>query len=137
QEATLPRGGAPALVEIFGDYARARHRGRTLFDQNRRGSRRVEHQELGPALPDPLFDQLWRYAVFLKDEAHEAGMRANRMMEQRQHCAATLGTDPGSDPGSDLGNTLAEKSALPHDLRRIALTKKLWSKPASKATGTV
>jgi hypothetical protein len=58
-------------------------------------------------------------------------------MEQRQHCAATLGTDPGSDFGSDLGNALAEKSALPHDLRRIALTKKLWSKPASKATGTV
>jgi hypothetical protein len=45
-------------------------------------------------------------------------------MEQRQHCAATLGTDPGSDLGSDLGNALAEKSALPHDLRRIALTKK-------------
>jgi hypothetical protein len=50
-------------------------------------------------------------------------------MEQGQHCAASLGTD--------LAGKLAEKSALPHDLRRIALTKKLSSKPASKATGTI
>jgi hypothetical protein len=54
-------------------------------------------------------------------------------MEQRQHCAASLGTDLGSN----FGGKLAEKSALPHDLWRIALTKKLWSKPASKATGTM
>jgi hypothetical protein len=50
------------------------------------------------------------------------------MVEQGQHCAASLG---------DLASDLAEKSALPHDLWRIALTKKLWSKPASKATGTM
>jgi hypothetical protein len=59
------------------------------------------------------------------------------MVEQRQHCAASLGTDPGSHFGGDVGSDLAEKSALPHDLWRIALTKKLWSKPASKATGTM
>jgi hypothetical protein len=57
-------------------------------------------------------------------------------MEQRQHCAASLGTDVTSSFGVDLGSDLAAKSALPHDLWRIALTKKLWSKPASKATGT-
>jgi hypothetical protein len=65
-------------------------------------------------------------------------MWTNRMMEQRQHCAASLGSGPGSGLGSRLGrcfgNELAEKSALPHDLRRIALTKKLSSKPGSKAT---
>jgi hypothetical protein len=55
------------------------------------------------------------------------------MVEQGQHCAASL----GCNFGSDFGGELAEKSALPHDLRRIALTKKLSSKPASKATGTV
>jgi hypothetical protein len=55
------------------------------------------------------------------------------MVEQRQHCAAIL----GSNFGGDLGSDLAEKLALPHDLWRIALTKKLWSKPASKATGTM
>jgi hypothetical protein len=63
-------------------------------------------------------------------------------MEQRQHCAASLCSSPGSelgrdidgDPGRCFGNELAEKSALPHDLKRIALTKKLSSKPGSKAT---
>jgi len=39
-------------------------------------------------------------------------MRTNRMVEQRQHCAASLGSE------------LAEKSALQHDLLRIVLTKK-------------
>jgi hypothetical protein len=37
-------------------------------------------------------------------------------MEQRQHCAASL--------AEILAEILAEKSALPHDLLRIALTKK-------------
>jgi hypothetical protein len=57
------------------------------------------------------------------------------MVEQRQHCAASPGGDPGSNFGGDVSGELAEKPALPHDLWRIALTKKLWSKPASKATG--
>jgi hypothetical protein len=42
-------------------------------------------------------------------------------MEQRQHCAASLGTDLGSN----FGGKLAEKSALPHDLWRIAHEKTL------------
>src|SRR6516165_9084487 len=116
QEAALRRLGAVGLVKIFGDHASAGNRGHTLFDENRRGSGRIDHQELGPALPYPLFDELWRQTVFLQHEAHEAGMWTNRMVEQRQHCATSL--------GSDLGSNLAEKSALPHDLSRIVLTKK-------------
>src|SRR4029077_6625174 len=112
QKAVLGRGGATGLVEIFGDHARAGYRRRTLFPQNRRGPRRIEHQELRAPFPHPFFDELRRQTVFFEYEAHEAGMRTNRMVEQRQHCAASLGSE------------LAEKSALQHDLLRIVLTKK-------------
>src|SRR5215472_6054653 len=63
-------------------------------------------------LPDPLLDEFCRQTVFLEHEADETGMWTNRIVEQRQHCAASLASD------------LAEKSALPHDLSRIVLTKK-------------
>src|SRR5215472_15533373 len=108
QKAALRGGSAAGLVEIFGNHAGAGNRKRTLFHQNRGGSRRIEHQELAAPLPDPRLDEFWRQAVFLEYEADETGMWTNRMMEQRQHCAASL----------------AEKSALPHDLPRIVLTKK-------------
>src|SRR6516165_12276776 len=112
QKTVLGRRSAAGLVEIFGNHARAGNRERPLFDQNRRGSRRIEHQELVATLPHPLFDEFWRQTVFLQHEADETGMWTNRMVEQRQHCAASLVSD------------LAENSAFPHDLPRIVLTKK-------------
>src|SRR5215469_2515030 len=112
QQATLRRCGTMGLVEILGNHTGAGNCERTLFHQNGRGSRRIEHQELGAALPDPLLDEFCRQTVFLEHEADETGMWTNRIVEQRQHCAASLASD------------LAEKSALPHDLSRIVLTKK-------------
>src|SRR6516164_4534032 len=108
QQAALRHRGAAGLVEIFGNHTGAGNCERTLFHQNGRGSRRIEHQELGAPLPHPLLDEFCRPTVFLEHEADESGMWTNRMMEQRQHCTASL----------------AEKSALPHDLPRIVLTKK-------------
>src|SRR6201987_6401710 len=107
QKAALRRRGTAGLIEIFGNHTRAGNCGGTLFHQNGRGSRGIEHQELGPPLPHPLFDKFWRQTVFLEHKAHEPGTWTNRMVEQRQHWTASL----------------AEKSALPHDLPRIALTK--------------
>src|SRR5215831_2074386 len=106
KKAALCGGGAAGFVEIFGNNARTGHCGHTLIHQNRRGSRRIEHQELRAPFPHPLFDELWRQTVFFEHEAHEAGMWTNRMVEQRHHCATNLYSD------------LAEQSALPHDLER-------------------
>ena len=42
-------------------------------------------QEILAPLPDPLLDQPRVEAVLAEREPHEARMRAERMMEQRQH----------------------------------------------------
>ena len=54
-------------------------------DQHRRGAGRVEHEEILAPLPDPLLDRARGEPVLADREAHEARMRAERMMEQRQH----------------------------------------------------
>ena len=77
----LAEGEPAGLVEIFGDDAGARHRRRALFDQNRRGPGRIERQKFLAPLPDPLLDEPRRQTVFFERQPHEAGMRADRMME--------------------------------------------------------
>ena len=54
-------------------------------DQHRRGAGRIEHEEILAPLPHPLLDRARGEAVLAEREADEAGMRAERVMEQRQH----------------------------------------------------
>ena len=60
--------------------------GRMAFlDQDRRRARRIEHEELLTPLPDALLDQADCDAVFAERETHEARVRAEGMMEEREH----------------------------------------------------
>ena len=90
QQPLLAQLDAPGLVEIFGDDRRARNRGMAFLHQDRRGAGGVEHEEFLAALPHPLLDRAHGDAVLAERQAHEARMRAERVMEQRQHAA--LGT---------------------------------------------
>ena len=72
---------AAGLVDIFGDYACSRNRGRALLDQDRRGSSRIKRDEFLTPFPSPLLHQPDRQAVFFKNQPHEAGMRTDRMMQ--------------------------------------------------------
>ena len=56
-----------------------------LGGQHRGGSRRVEDEELLAALPGPFLDQLQVEAVLAEHQANEPRLRAERMMEQREH----------------------------------------------------
>ena len=86
--------GAADLVEIFGDDGGAGNRRRTLFDQNRRGSRRIELEKFRTPLPHPFLDQPRRLTVLFEHKPHEAGMRTDRMMKQRQHAGEPCPPNP-------------------------------------------
>ena len=59
-----------------------------VLHQHRRRPVRIERQEALATLPGPLLDQLRRRAVFAQHDAHEARMRAERMVEQYHHGGA-------------------------------------------------
>ena len=61
--------------------------GMAFLDQHRRGAGGVEDQELLAALPHPLLDRAHAEAVLAERKPHEARVRAERVMEQRQHAA--------------------------------------------------
>ena len=90
QQPLVAELAAPGLVEILGDDGGARNRRMAFLHQHRRGAGRVEHQELLAALPHPLLDRARGKAVLAERQAHEARMRAERVMEQRQHAALRL-----------------------------------------------
>jgi hypothetical protein len=73
------------LVEIFGNDPGARNRREALRDQHRRRRRGVKREKCFAPFPDPFLDQPQIEAVFAKDQANEARMRAERMMKQRVH----------------------------------------------------
>ena len=82
QQPALAGFGAARLVEIFGDDRGAGHRRTAFLDQHRRGAFRIEREEFLAPLPHALLDQARRDAVLAERQAHEARMRAERMMEQ-------------------------------------------------------
>ena len=59
--------------------------GTALGDQDRRGGRGIEREKRLAPFPGPLFHQPQVEAVFAEDQANEARMRTERMMEQRVH----------------------------------------------------
>ena len=73
------------LIEIFGDDAGAGNRRLAFRYQHRRGARGIEREKGLAPLPDPLFHQPHVEAVFAQRQPNEARMRAERMMEQREH----------------------------------------------------
>src|SRR5882757_6345478 len=75
------------LVDIFGDDRRPGNRRKTLGDQHRRGSRRIERQERLAPLPDPFLHQAQIEAILAEHEADEARMWAERVVIQRVHGA--------------------------------------------------
>src|SRR5262249_47921843 len=104
------------LVEIFGDDPCARDRRRAFFHENRRGSRRIEHEELLAPLPDPLLDQAYRQPEFLEHKTDESRVRTKRMMKQGQHAlrrAVKCGLrQPRNDEGS-IGESLPYRRSDP------------------------
>ena len=110
QQPALAELGAARLVEIFGDDRGARHRRMAFLDQHRRRAGRIEREEFVAALPYPLLDEPRRDAVLAEREPDEAGMRTERMMEQRQHSCALDHPLPAS-PLSRLGTTLRTRGA--------------------------
>ncbi len=60
----------------------------------------VERQEFLAPLPHALLDQTRRDAEFAQHQAHEARMRAERMMEERDHSPRSICLAPrcGREP---------------------------------------
>jgi hypothetical protein len=86
QQPMLAEVGATRLVKIFSNDTCIRNRRGAVFDQDRRGTGRVEGQELDPTVPRALFDQVGRQSGFRDREAREARERTERVMKQREHC---------------------------------------------------
>ena len=87
QQPALAEFGAARLVEIFGDDHRARHRRMAFLDQHRRRAVGIEREKFLAPLPHALLDQPRRDAELAERQTHEARMRTERMMKQRDHCA--------------------------------------------------
>jgi hypothetical protein len=85
QQAQVAQLTAADLVEELGDDGGARDRRMPLGHQHRGGAGGIEHEEILAPLPDPLLDGARGEPVLADREPHEARMRAERMMEQRQH----------------------------------------------------
>src|SRR5216684_7369444 len=76
---------AMGFIKIFGYDSGAGDRRLAFRYQHRCGARGVQRKKRLTALPGPLFGQPQFEAVFAERQADEARMRAERMMEQREH----------------------------------------------------
>ena len=81
----LPQPRAAGLVEVFGDHRGARHRRMALLDQHRRGGGGVQFEKRLAALPHPLLDQAALQPVLSQRQPDEARVRAECVLQQRQH----------------------------------------------------
>jgi hypothetical protein len=86
----LRRLPALRLIEIFGDGGGAGNGRHALFDQDRRGAGGIELEELRPPLPYPLLRELYRKRKLVQRQPDKARMRAEWVMEQRQHAVASM-----------------------------------------------
>jgi hypothetical protein len=121
-----PRGaGTDRLLDVFGNHLRPGHRRESVLDQHRRGAGRIEQQEVLPSLPGALLHQPGRDAVLGKRKPYESRMRAEGVMEQRQHglrrnlLDLCLGLPIGKRAGGQPADGSYQDPALAERIRQL------------------